>query len=236
MRHWVGAILTLTVFATCCLAQDNTYKQTLIDKYPFYKSATTILKPVYPALAKQLVADYGISEGICVDVGGGSGSLSLALAKVTNLTCYVVDLDPAAVRLCGIVTDEAQLTGRVRALEGDAQNLPLRDNFANLVVSRGSIFFWQNQLQGLKEAYRILKPRGVAFVGCGVSRLLDAATRNPILAWRKEIVTKGGRKSGWHPIEPDIIERCKAAGIERVRMVHEPDSGDDYGYFIEIRK
>jgi SAM-dependent methyltransferase len=236
MRNLVRTILVLAVFATCGVAQDNSYKQTLIDKYPFYKSATTILKPVYPALAKQLVGDYGITEGVCVDVGGGSGSLSLALAKVTNLTCYVVDLDPAAARLCGIVTDEAQLTGRVRPLEGDAQNLPLRDNFANLVVSRGSIFFWQDQLQGLKEADRILKPGGVAFVGCGVSRLLDAATRNPILAWRKETVAKGGRKSGWQPIDPDIIEKCKSAGIQKVRMVHEPDSGDDYGYFIEIRK
>ena len=92
MRHWIAAILVLTVFATCSVAQDNTYKQTLIDKYPFYKSATTIPKPVCPALAKQLVADYGIIEWVCVDVGGGSGSLSLALAKVTNLTRYVVEL------------------------------------------------------------------------------------------------------------------------------------------------
>ena len=236
MRSWIGGMLVLTVWVTCGVAQDNTYKQALIEKYPFYKSATSILMPVYPALAKQIVADYGITKGICVDVGGGSGSLSLALAKVTDLTCYVVDLDPAAIRLCGIVTDEAQLTGRIRALEGDAQNLPLRDNFADLVISRGSIFFWQDQLQGLKEAYRILRPGGVAFVGCGVSRFLDTATRTPILAWRKEVVTKNGHKSGWHPIDADIIARCKAAGIKQVRMVHEPDSGDDYGYFIEIRK
>jgi ubiquinone/menaquinone biosynthesis C-methylase UbiE len=236
MRNWIAAIAIAMILAAFCVAQDNNYKQTLIEKYPFYKSATTILKPVYAALARQFVADFGIKDGICVDVGGGSGSLSLALAKTTDLTCYVVDLDPAAVRLCGIEADEAKLTGRVRALEGDAQNLPLRDNFANLVVSRGSIFFWQDQLQGLKEAYRILKPGGVAFVGCGVSRLLDAATRNPILAWRKETVTKGGHKSGWHKIDPDLVERCKSAGNKNVRMVHEPDSGDDYGYWIEIHK
>ena len=56
------------------------------------------------------------------DVGGAEGSLAMELAKRTRATVYVVDLDPAAVRLCNLLADEAKLTGRVRAIEGDAQN------------------------------------------------------------------------------------------------------------------
>jgi len=132
-----------------------------------YQAATGSFAPVYPALAEQIVADYGITEGVCVDLGAGCGSLAMALAERTNLTVYALDIDSAAVRLCGVLVDEAGLTGRVLPVEGDATNLLFLDEFADLVVSRGSIFFWDDQFAGVLEAYRILKPGGVAFLGGG---------------------------------------------------------------------
>ena len=216
--------------------QADTYREQLIARYPFYRSALEHFAPVYPVLARQLVDDYGITEGICVDVGGGCGPLSLELAKITNLTCYVVDMNPAAVRLCALLADEAELTGRVRGVEGQALDLPLRSDFANLVVSRGSIFFWPSQIAGLKEVYRVLRPGGAAYVGCGVTSSLDPETRDGILAWRKAREMTEARNASWRPIEADIVQQCEAAGIRTVRMIHEPESGDDYGYWIEIRK
>ena len=37
----------------------------------------------------------------------------------------------------------------------------------DLVVSRGSIWFWDNPGKALKEIYRILKPGGKAYIGGG---------------------------------------------------------------------
>ena len=222
IRRVLLCLLLLTV-ATYSWAQ-GTYKDALIEKYPFYKIATDRFAPVYPALAQQLVQDFGITEGICVDVGGGCGSLAIALARITNLHIYMLDIDPWAVRLCNLLVDEAELTGRIIAVEGDAQDMHFRDDFADLVVSRGSIFFWPDQLAGLKECCRILKPGGVAYVGGGFSRILDPEIRTPLAEWKQRAM-KEHRGGGWRPIADDLIERAREAGIEDIQMEREPIAG-----------
>jgi len=231
-RAFTGLALLISAFAACRAAPADTYKQSLIRRCPQYKAAAGRFAPVYPALARQIVKDYGITKGVCVDVGGGSGPLAFALARTTRLTVYMLDIDPVAVRLCSLLADEARLTGRVCAIEGDAQQMPFRDGFADLVVSRGSIFFWPNQLAGVKEAYRILKPRGVAYIGGGFSRVLDAKTHQR-LAQRRRQAAGRMKRGGWKPLDKDLVERAKAAGITRIRLLREPD---DVGWWLEVRK
>ncbi len=212
------------------------YKEWLISQYSFYKTATGRFAPIYPALARQIVQDYGITRGICVDLGGGCGSLAMALARETELTVYMLDINPAAVRLCGMLTDEAGLTGRVLPIEGDATNLPFRDEFADIVVSRGSIFFWPSQIGGVKEAFRILKPGGVAYIGGGFSRLLDPEILQGLKDERQRAQAAGRGSGARKPFEKDIVDQIKAAGIDQVRMLHEPDNDPDWGWWLEIRK
>jgi len=227
------AAMALLVFLLSQAVQADTYKDWLIQHYSFYHTAVGRFAPVYPALARQIVQDYGITKGICVDVGGGCGMLAMALARITDLTVYVLDLDPYAVRLCNVLVDEAGLTGRVRAVEGDAQNMPFRDNFADLVVSRGSIFFWPDQFAGLKEAYRILKPGGIAYLGGGFSRILDPAIRDQLVRWRQQSLdARGHEPGGWRPIEKDLLDRARAAGMTKIRMITEPQ----VGWWIELKK
>jgi len=221
LRRLLLCVVVLTL-APCAWAQD-TYKDTLLEKYPFYKIATSRFAPVYPALAQQLVQDFGITEGVCVDVGGGGGSLAMALARITDLHIYMLDIDPWAVRLCNLLVDEAELTGRIIAVEGDAQEMHFRDDFADLVVSRGSIFFWPDQLAGVKECYRIVKPGGVAYVGGGFSRILEPEVRNPLAEWAQKAHQR--QDSGWRPIEDDLIERARGAGIEDIHVEREPIAG-----------
>ena len=235
------SLLLLLVLPLSCGWAD--YKDDLIAKYPFYKTAVGKFAPVYPALAQQFVQDYGITKGVCVDMGGGCGCLAMALAKVTKLKVYVLDIDPSAVRLCGILADEAGLTGRVVPIEGDAQAMPFRDAYADLIVSRGSIFFWPDQVAGLKEAYRVLKPGGVAFIGGCFGRLLDAAAREELLKARKQGSGGGGQgqgqkdsgsmtKMGWHAVDEAVVEKAKAAGITQIRLIHETEDES----WVEIKK
>ena len=200
---------------------------------PFFEMQSTDFAPVYPALAEQVVADYGITEGIGVDVGGGSGMLSIAMAEITDLTLYNLDIDPWALRLSDVLVDEADLTGRIRTVEGDAQAMPFRDELADLVVSRGSIFFWPDQLAGILECHRILKTGGVAFIGGGFPRSLDPAIRTPLAeAAQKRFFGDTPPPNGWRPIEEDLVQRAKDAGIDGIRLIEDPI----VGWWIELRK
>ncbi|NLC59140.1 MAG: class I SAM-dependent methyltransferase [Armatimonadetes bacterium] len=223
-------VLLAALLVTAAYAEAPDYKQSLIARFPFYNLATGMFAPVYPALAQQLVQDYGLSDGVYVDVGGAEGSLAMELAKRTRATVYVVDLDPAAVRLCNLLADEAKLTGRVRAIEGDAQNLPLRDGFADLVVSRNSLFQWPDKIAGIKEAYRILKPGGVAYLGGGFSRLLSADDTARLVAWSEK---KRANEGDLVKMPADLVDQLRHAGIERARVIEDPT---EFDWWLELRK
>lgn len=59
----------------------------------------------------------------------------------------------------------------IDVVQADVHNIPYRNNFADLVVSRGSIPFWKDLSTAFKEIYRILKPEGTAYVGGGFGSL-----------------------------------------------------------------
>ncbi len=228
IRVVLGTLLA-ALLPTVVLAGD--LKSDLIQKVPYYKTATGAFAPLYPAFARQMVADYGITEGIAVDVGASCGMFAMELARITRLKVYALDLDPNAVRLCGILVDEAGLTSRVIPLEGDAQDMPLRDGFANLVFSRGSIPFWPNREAGVRECYRILKPGGVAYVGGGFSHVLDPQVREPLARARAEALKRPD--PDFRPLD-DLDQVAARAGIpaDHWRFIREPIAG----WWLELRK
>jgi len=124
-------------------------------------------RKIYPVIARQIVDRTGISEGCCVDLGGGPGLLGISLAKITRLQVTVYDLMPECVALALQNSVEHGVDDQVTAQQGIAECMPFDENSLDLVVSRGSIFFWENQMQGLAEVYRVLKPGGWAYLGGG---------------------------------------------------------------------
>lgn len=230
MRRWTIAAALLLAASCSFGAESDSYKQQLIAKYPYYQNATTRFAPLYPALARQILEDYGIRSGVCVDLGGGSGQLAIELARASKLTVYVVDIDPIAVRLCNILADEAGLTGRVRGVEGDAQSMPLKTGFADLIVSRGSIFFWPDKAAGLREAHRVLKRGGVAYIGGGFSRCLAPDTLKQLLGWAEE--KRAQNPAGWTEMPSSLVSDARERGID-ARLL---PSLTPFDWWVEIRK
>lgn len=230
MRNFVTALALLTV-AVLPLRADQ-YVEQLKAKVPMYKTSVGAFAPLYPAFARQMIEDYGITKGTCVDVGSGPGSFAMAMAKASQMTVYALDIDPNSVRLASVLVDEAGLKGRVLPVEGDAQNMPFRDEFADLVFSRGSIPFWPSREAGVRECYRILKPGGVAFVGGGFSHVLDPAVRDPIAKARMQAMQAHPDLSFQSLDDLDRVALRAGIPASQFRFIREPIAG----WWLEIRK
>jgi ubiquinone/menaquinone biosynthesis C-methylase UbiE len=123
-------------------------------------------KHTYPLTAKRMLAECGgIREGICIDVGCGPGHLDVELAKQSNLRIIGLDVDAEAQPLFEKRIREAGLEDRVSFVRGDAQQMPFADDYADLIVSRGTLIFIRDIKKCLQEVDRVLKPTGVAFLG-----------------------------------------------------------------------
>ena len=123
--------------------------------------------PMYDYYADKIKEKTGITRGICVDAGSGGGYLGLALAHITNLDFIFLDLSEKMLERAEFNIKKSGLQKRAKTLHADVHNIPLTDESVDLVISRGSIPFWESPLAALEEMYRILAPGGKVFVGTG---------------------------------------------------------------------
>lgn len=135
-------------------------------------STRSQLPDLYPYVATDILEYCRPRKGIWVDLGSGSGGVGLALAVAETRVASestVVLVDPDAEALSQGL-DKARSEGlghRVVAVVGKAESMPLPDCSVDLVVSRGSIFFWDDPGKGVQEVYRVLRPGGEAMLGGG---------------------------------------------------------------------
>ncbi len=128
----------------------------------------TAFKKVYPFIARYIVDKYHITEGWCLDIGSGPASLAIALAKITSLNILALDVSPDMAKTALTNIADEHLSHRIIPVIADVHKMPFLDDSFDIIVSRGSIFFWNNRPRAFKGIYRILKPGGVAFCGGGM--------------------------------------------------------------------
>ena len=202
-----------------------------------------IFKKIYPLLAKQIIEDYQIKNGRCVEIGSGDGRLGLELAKQTALQFYMVDINGdvlakarANVPCSGIPQSRACSTGlsdRISLIQANVERLPFVDEFADMIVSRGSIFFWNDKPRGLREIYRILKISGVAFVGGGLSRYISEQEREEFIRARTVGLKDEQSRKEWERLRsPEYFRQIlRQAGISSFKLILDPP-----GIWAEIIK
>lgn len=133
----------------------------------FDKIAREIFAPVYPVIAQQIKEKTGIIQGKCLDIGSAGGYLGLALAKITNLGIYLFDKSTDMLKIAEKNIKQSDLGSRVKTLHGDVQDMPLDDQSIDLVISRGSVFFWEDPVKAFQEIFRVLTPGGTTYIGGG---------------------------------------------------------------------
>ena len=200
------------------------------------RASESRLRPVYGPLAQYISEQLqlGGTEGIGIDLGSGPGTLIVELAERTGHHWINADINPHFFAYFYNLAEKNNLTGRVSAIMADAQDLPFRDDYADVIVSRGSYRFWADKQAAFREIYRVLKPGGVAFVGRGFSPNLPIDTALKI--------RQGQGKS------MDYSFAEKAAELRSIMRnlgitdfdIHDPSPGDsrkvNYGIWMELHK
>ena len=193
----------------------------------FARIAREVFAPIYPVIAEQALAWSGIREGFALDIGSGPGHLAAALAERSSLTVVALDADPAMAR----IARETAATTPVIPVTGDVHCMPIRDNTISLIVSRGSIYFWEDRPRAFREIERVLRPGGVAFIGgsFGTPELrrtifTEMRRRNP--NWDRDVAERSGRAA------PDLLRReLVQSGVAHSRIREEVE-----GMWVEIKK
>ncbi len=187
--------------------------------------------PIYPVIARQAISYCGIDRGFCIDAGCGPGNLAIALAEISGYTVDALDASEDMFAHAEKNIREAGLEDRIRVVHGDVHELPYKDCSVDLVVSRGSVFFWDDPARAFAEIYRVLRPGGRTFVGggFGTPELKAAVTmqmREIDPSWEEKA---RGRMS---PEKTDEIMRCLVkARITDVEIIR-----DEAGFWIVMRK
>lgn len=139
-----------------------------MSKYAnFIETAENVFKKIYPEIARQMVKVYGKQNGIVVEIGCGSAILSRNLVNLGKFLVYAVDIEPEMISAAKKFIKQENKTATIVPLVGNVESLPFEDNTADFVISRGSMFFWENKTKAFSEIYRILKIGGMTYIGGG---------------------------------------------------------------------
>ena len=197
----------------------------------FNEIAQTIFFPIYPVIANQILERTGIEQGQCLDLGCGPGHLAIALATLSDLKVCAMDNSRPMLRIAEENIRKYRLERRVRAVFGDVMEIPFNTGSMDLVVSRGSFFFWPNLSRGFSECLRVIRPGGIAYIGGGFgnARLKDEIAekmrvRDP--EWKE-------KRNRWSQncTPPKVRAALVFADIRDYDL-----NKDDSGYWIVFRK
>ena len=177
------------------LCRQNPEPKPHIDVVEFERTTREVFAPVYPIIAKQMKDITQISNGLCLDIGAGTGHLGIELAKITNLQVILLDQSKDMLMMAGQNIKRDGLEDRVKTISGDVHHLPLSDQSVDLVISRGSLFFWEDKKKAFSEIYRVLMPDGAAFIGGGfgteeLKKKIDVEMQKRDKCWRRNMTQK----------------------------------------------
>lgn len=203
----------------------------------FNRQAKGALAPVYPALADYLTARFHLTEqaGIGIDLGSGPGDLILALCARTKSFYWVnADINPFNFQYFYADAARAGVTHRVGAVFADAHALPFVNDYADIIVSRGTFQFWADQPLAFKEIYRVLKPGGTAFIGRGYSENLPPAVAAEIRKGQGD----GGPAYDVDKTAAELTAIMKALAITDYQVIipRVPGAAVKYGIWLEFHK
>ena len=144
------------------------------------------LPDFYQTVALDIIDFTGKHNGVWMDVGCGTGELSLAVAALHQGTVIIFDPNREALAEASRRAREVDGNDRVIPISGVAEAIPLLAESVDVVISRGSFFFWDDRPAGLREIYRILRPGGKAMIGGGLGSRYPQWARQEFIRQKRD--------------------------------------------------
>lgn len=188
--------------------------------------------PTNHFIAREIIQKFGTDEGVAIDIGTGTASISINLGKLTHFKIYAIDISERNCSLAGKNIAKEGLEDRIIPITANAQNMPFEDEFADLIVGKGSLFSWENLTLIFKEIYRVLKPGGAVYIGgyTKYTALKDEIGNQSAEAKTKDCVFGSCQKHC--QIGMDTIENAvNQAGIEDYLLIN-----DNSGFWLLFGK
>ena len=129
----------------------------------YEKACRLVIERYYVPLADEIVLEF--KEGRLLDLGTGPGYLPIEIAKRAPLVTLVgLDLSLTLIRMARKNARKVGAAGRLRFEVGNAAKLRFVDHSFNRVVSTGMLHMVKDPVTVLKEARRVLKQGGEAWI------------------------------------------------------------------------
>ncbi len=200
----------------------------LLEAKRFDKMVKENFMPAIVSTVKQIIEDYGVLEGVCVDVGCGTAVFAIELCKHSKLKIFALEKERAIYEVARMNIEREGLTDRIIPVLGDAHKMPFENEFADFIISRGSYHCWKDKVQVFKEIYRILKKGGIALVGGGFGRYVTDEEYKRMKSLRDRSLGDDAKAYS----SPDKLQEVvNKAGISNFRI-----SYDRAGLWVEMKK
>ena len=200
------------------------------DPLGFDAIVREVFAPIYPVIASQIVQQTQIAGGACLDAGCGTGALGRAIAQLGEFHVTFFDQSEPMLELAQTYAETENIAARSSFVLGDIHAIPLPSESVDLVISRGSAFFWDDWERAYGEILRVLRKGGRAYIGGGFG---TAALRHQITEtmrkrspdWEKRAKNRSQQK---REELPEILEKLRPASFEIIN--------DDSGSWAHICK
>jgi SAM-dependent methyltransferase len=177
------------------------------------------LRPLHPSDRRRVVAlgsaDWLRANDLVVDVGCGTGRMTLPLAEMSARP--VVGVDPEERMLA--VARQKDVGGRARWVQGTAYRLPLADAVAGVVLMSMVVHLLKQRGRAFREARRVLRADGRLVIWTFTLRHVQEFYLN---AWFPSIARIDLAR---FPSEEVLEVALRAAGFRQVFVELEREAG-----------
>jgi len=134
------------------------------------KEIDTLWEPVYPYLAQQIHELYGRQDGNILEIGPFCGMIFTLQRKKIGRSFLIAAFPPGMGDFFRKEAKKRKLEDKIEIIKTDFSLTGIKENEIDLAIFRGAFFFPSLFKVNFSAIHRVLKAKGIAFIGGGFGK------------------------------------------------------------------